>query len=97
MVRAAGITAATLFIAIGLAAGFGGANVFGTPTYSQPVNQAPLPKPSPAAQASPSALPSPSPSPVAVDLAVTAQGTIYTAQSFENSGSGGGPHKKHKG
>ena len=94
MVRAAGIAAGALFLAIGLAAQFGGANVFGTPSYGhtealapalKPASPSPSAKPSPPAAASPAVA-----SPVA--LAVSAGGTIYTAVP-----SSGGGHKKKKG
>jgi hypothetical protein len=92
MVKAAGITAGTLFIAIGLAAQLGGANLFGTPQSVRTVSQAHTP-PSPPVRASASAQPSASPSPIS--LAVTANGTIF---NFSNFGGGNGAgHKKKKG
>lgn len=82
MVKAAGVAAGTLFIAIGLSAQLGGADLFATPaTQGHTVSQAPRPtQPSP--QVSPSAQPRPQ------TQAVTAAGTIYTQPQ-------GGPKKKH--
>jgi hypothetical protein len=95
MVRAAGITAGTLFIAIGLAAQLGSADIFGARGSVRPVSQAPAARPSAPASPNPSPNPSPSaqPSPQQLDLAVTAEGTIF---NFSGNG-GGGPHKKRKG
>lgn len=90
MVRAAGIAAGTLFIAIALAAQFGGADIFRAPAHIRPVSQ--LPRPSVEASPSPQASPSPSASPV--NLAVTVDGTIFS--NFGGRDNGGG-HKKHKG
>jgi hypothetical protein len=85
LVKAAGITAGTMFIAIGLAAQFGGADIFGTPSYAQPVSQAH----SPPGSRKPSPSPSPSQLPPVAQSA-SASGTIYT--SYRE----GGGHKKHK-
>jgi hypothetical protein len=86
-VKAAGITAGTLFIAIGLSAQFGGADLFGAAANRGPVSQAHAPQASPPPSPSPKA----SPQTVApVAQAVSAQGTIYPP------GYGGGGHKKHK-
>ena len=84
MARAVGVAAGTLFIAIGAAAQFGGAGIFGTPAYPKPVSHRPSPQPAPTPSASP--LPSPSGQPV------TAAGSIY-----RYSGEGGGHGKKKKG
>lgn len=93
MVKAAGIAAGTLFIAIGVAAQFGGGDLFSAPRYAQPVSQA---KPqAPSAQASPQAKASPSPASSPVNLAVSANGTIV--KNFGGNNGGGGGHKKHKG
>jgi hypothetical protein len=86
MIRALGVTAGTLCIAIGVAAQFGGADLFGTPSYGGPVSL----RPSPSATPSPGATPSPqqSPSPPSV----MAAGTIYPPYA----GSGGGHDTRKK-
>ena len=88
IVRAAGIAAATLLIAIGLAAQLGGAGIFGTRASGHTVSVARSPErsqPSPSAKPSPPALASP------VAQSVSATGTIYTISK------GGGGHKKKHG
>ena len=82
MVKAVGITAGTVFIAIGVAAQFGGADIFGTPSYGEPVSLKPSPQPS--VVATPSAQPPPS------QQSVTVAGTIYPP------GYGGGHDNKKK-
>jgi len=82
MLKAAGVAAGTLFIAIGLSAQLGGAQLFVRPAQGHstvrhaPATATPLP------QASPSAQPAPQ------DDSVVAAGTIY-------AGWQGGGKKKH--
>lgn len=87
--RAAGIAAGALLIAIGMAAQFGGSDLFGTHSYGRPVSVNPSPEP---ADQSPSPTPLPSPSAQAQTVAdyVTAAGTIYPPSM------GGGEHHKKK-
>jgi hypothetical protein len=85
MVKAVGVTAGTMFVAIGLSAMLGGADLFSPPTPGDNVSQAAPPTQAPSPQASPSARPSP---PVE---AMTAAGTIYAPWQ------GGGTKKHHKG
>jgi len=85
MVKAVGVTAGTVFVAIGLSAMLGGADLFSPRTGSDRVSRAAPPAPSPSPPASPSAKPSP---PV---VAMTAAGTIFVRAQ------GGGPKKHHKG
>ena len=82
MVKAVGVAAGALFIAIGLSAQFGGADLF-APSGAQghTVSQAPPAQPS--SQASPSAQPTPQ------AQAETTAGTIYTPSQS------GGRKKKH--
>lgn len=85
MVKAAGITAGTILIAIGLSAQFGGADLFKAPTGPTTATRAHAAK----------APPSPTPSPAAPQLApqdqsVAAAGTIVVGYQ------GGGGGKKHK-
>jgi hypothetical protein len=85
LIKAAGVAAGTLFIAIGLSAQLGGANVFARPPKGHTVvSQAPAAA-SPSPQASPSAQPSPE-----VE-SMTAPGTI------SNGWQGGGKKKHGKG
>ena len=82
MVKAAGVAAGALFIAVGLSAMLGGANLFSAPSaHGHTVSES-----SPPAQPSPQASPSPQPTPEA--QAVTAAGIIYTRSE-------GGGKKKH--
>lgn len=84
MIRALGITAGTVCIAIGVAAQFGGADLFSTPSYGRPVGLRPSPQPSVATT------PSPQPSPASV----VAAGTVYPPHAGYGGGQGG---KKKKG
>ncbi len=84
MIRALGITAGTVFITIGVAAQFGGADVFSTPSYGRPVSLQPSPHSSVAA--------TPSPQPPASPPSVTAAGTVYPPYA----GYGGGHDAKKK-
>jgi hypothetical protein len=82
MLKAAGVAAGTMFIAIGLSAQLGGAHLFAPPTQGHPVvRQAPATA-RPLPQASPSTQPAPQ------EDSVTAAGTIY-------AGWQGGGKKKH--
>jgi hypothetical protein len=70
MVKAAGIAAGTLLIAIGLAAQLGGADVFGTARFARPVSQTQSthrpsrPSPSPSAEPSKPPVAAPATTPV---------------------------------
>lgn len=81
MVKAAGVAAGTMFIAIGLAAQLGGADLFAHHAQGQTVSHA-APRSQPSPQASPSTQPAPE------DQSVSAAGTIY-------AGWQGGGKKKH--
>src|SRR4051812_29003465 len=87
MLKAAGVAAGTLFIAVGLAAQFGGADMFGTPSY-HPVSEAPALAQHPTPAATPLSKPTPTPSP----QEVTAAGTIYPYVAYA-----GAPKKKKGG
>ena len=81
MLKAAGVAAGTMFIAIGLSAQLGGADLFARHDQSHRLSSAAQPShPSPQA--------SPSPHPTPEDQSVTAAGTIYTGWQ-------GGGKKKH--
>jgi len=82
MVKAAGITAGAMFIAIGLSAQFGGGHLFGAGHEPTVVSHSPSTPPAP----SPSPAVSPSPLPNIEEDSMSAAGTIYA---------GGGGKKKH--
>jgi hypothetical protein len=84
MVKAAGITAGAMFIAIGLSAQFGGGHLFGAGHEPTVVSHSAS---TPPAQ-SPSSASSPSPRPIIEEDSMSAAGTIYTAWQ-------GGGKKKH--
>jgi hypothetical protein len=82
LLKAAGVAAGTLFVAIGISAQLGGANLFAARAQGHhTVSQA-----QPSASPSPEASPSPQPPPQ--EDAIAAAGAIY-------SGSEGGGKKKH--
>jgi hypothetical protein len=85
MLKAAGITAGTMFIAIGLAAQVGGGNLFSSPAHA-PVSTVSKAPPQPSPQAIASAQPRPG------LQSLTVAGSIYAFRA-----SGGGGKKKHKG
>jgi hypothetical protein len=84
MVKAAGVTAGALFIAIGLSAQLGGGHLSAarpqSGLVSRPTSASPAPSPSPTV--------SPSPLPRIEDVSMSAAGTIYTSWQA-------GPKKKH--
>jgi hypothetical protein len=84
MVKAAGVTAGALLIAIGLSAQLGGGHLSAAPPQaglaSRPTSTSPAPSPSPVA--------SPSPLPHIEEVSMSAAGTIYGSRQA-------GPKKKH--
>jgi hypothetical protein len=84
LVKAAGITAGALFIAIGLSAQFGGGHLLRLSPpgglLSRPAASSPVPSPSPTS--------SPSPTPNVEEDSMSVAGTIY-------AGWQAGPKKKH--
>ncbi len=82
LIKAAGVAAGTLFIAIGLSAQLGGAHLFARPAPGRNVVSVARPTPRPSPQASPST------QPAQQDQSVAATGTIYTGWQ-------GGGKKKH--
>lgn len=78
MVKAAGVAAGTLFVAIGLSAMLGGARIVTPPTAGHNLSQAPPASP----QASPSAQPAPQ-----VE-SVTEAGVIYVGGGKKKHGKG---------
>jgi hypothetical protein len=88
MLKAAGITAGAMFIAIGLAGQVGGGNLFSSPAraHISTVSKAQAPPAQPSPQASASSQPRP-------ELqSLTVAGSIYAFRA-----SPGGGKKKHKG